>query len=74
MQDAFAVAAAEWPQKGIPDNPGAWITAVAHRKIVDAVRRERTRTEKEPDLLYHTVISHNVAEEDWGRHRHALSR
>ncbi len=65
MQDAFTIAAAEWPEKGIPDNPGAWITAVAHRKIVDAVRRERTRTEKEPDLLYHTVISHNVPDEDW---------
>jgi RNA polymerase sigma-70 factor, ECF subfamily len=65
MQDAFAVAAAEWPEKGMPDNPGAWITAVAHRKIVDAVRRERTRTEKEPELLYHTVSSHNVADEDW---------
>ena len=65
MQDAFAIATAEWPEKGIPDSPGAWITAVAHRKIVDAVRRERTRTEKEPDLLYHTVTSHSVAEEDW---------
>lgn len=65
MQDAFAVAASEWPEKGIPDNPGAWITAVAHRKIVDAVRRERTRTEKEPDLLYHTVMSHNVTDDDW---------
>ena len=64
MQDAFAVATAEWPEKGIPDNPGAWITAVAHRKIVDAVRRERTRTEKEPELLYHTVSSHSVVKED----------
>jgi RNA polymerase sigma-70 factor (ECF subfamily) len=65
MQDAFTIAAAEWPEKGIPDNPGAWITAVAHRKIVDAVRRERTRSEKEPELLYHTVISHTVTDRDW---------
>jgi RNA polymerase sigma-70 factor (ECF subfamily) len=64
MQEAFAIATAEWPERGVPDNPGAWITAVAHRKIVDAVRRERTRTEKEPELKYHTVISHNVGEID----------
>ena len=64
MQEAFAIAAADWPEQGVPDNPGAWITAVAHRKIVDAVRRERTRTEKEPELQYHTVISHNVGDID----------
>lgn len=65
MQEAFAQAIHEWPGKGIPQSPGAWITTVAHRKIVDQVRRERTRTEKEPELLYHTVISHNVAEDSW---------
>jgi RNA polymerase sigma-70 factor, ECF subfamily len=64
MQEAFAVAAAEWPEKGIPNNPGAWITAVAHRKIIDQVRREQTRNEKEADPLYHIVISHNVADND----------
>ncbi len=65
MQEAFAQAVKEWPEKGVPQNPGAWITAVAHRKIVDQVRRERTRTEKEPALLYHTVVSHNVADDAW---------
>ena len=60
MQEAFAVAANEWPAKGVPANPGAWITAVAHRKIVDTVRRERTRIAKEPELLYHTVTYHNA--------------
>jgi RNA polymerase sigma-70 factor, ECF subfamily len=64
MQEAFAVAASEWPHKGVPTSPGAWITAVAHRKIVDAVRRDRTRSEKEPELLYHIVTCHNVGNED----------
>ncbi len=64
MQEAFAVAASEWPEKGVPASPGAWITAVAHRKIVDAVRRERTRSQKEPELLYHTVTYHNVGYDD----------
>src|SRR6185503_19631095 len=46
MQDAFAAALAHWTEDGIPDNPGAWITAAAHRKLIDRARRERTRREK----------------------------
>jgi RNA polymerase sigma-70 factor (ECF subfamily) len=54
MQEAFASALASWPAKGVPDNPGAWITAVAHRKLIDHGRRERTRREKQTPLLYET--------------------
>src|SRR5260221_14789080 len=52
MQEAFAAAVANWPIKGVPDNPGAWITSVAHRKLVDHSRRERTRREKKTARLY----------------------
>lgn len=44
MQDAFARALVDWPAKGVPDSPGAWIMAVARRRIVDRARREATRT------------------------------
>lgn len=54
MQDAFASALARWPDKGIPDNPAAWMTAVAHRRLIDYVRRERTRRDKEDELLHET--------------------
>ncbi len=54
MQDAFAAALAHWPAKGVPDNPAAWITAAAHRKLIDYARRDRTRRDKEDDLLRHT--------------------
>jgi RNA polymerase sigma-70 factor, ECF subfamily len=57
MQDAFAAALARWPQQGIPDNPPAWITAVAHRRLIDYARRERTKTEKQPDLLHEAKSS-----------------
>ena len=50
MQEAFASALAHWSEHGIPDNPGAWITATSHRKLIDFARRERTRREKR-DLL-----------------------
>src|SRR5262245_19270538 len=54
MQEAFASALAHWPEKGVPETPGAWITAVAHRKLIDHGRRERTRREKQEPLLYET--------------------
>src|SRR5216684_7557089 len=39
LQEAFASAAANWERAGTPRNPGAWLTTVAHRKLLDAVRR-----------------------------------
>ena len=47
MQEAFTSALILWPEKGIPQNPGAWIVAAAHRKLIDQSRRERTRREKQ---------------------------
>ena len=46
MQEALAAALAHWPNRGIPQNPTAWITTAAHRKLIDMARRERTRSEK----------------------------
>jgi RNA polymerase sigma-70 factor, ECF subfamily len=54
MQDAFASALANWPMRGIPEKPGAWITAVAHRKLIDYTRRQGTRNEKQDALQYET--------------------
>ena len=53
MQDALVSALEHWSAQGIPANPGAWITAVAHRKLIDYTRRARTRTDKEDELLSH---------------------
>lgn len=54
MQDAFASALVNWPARGVPDNPGAWITAVAHRKLIDYARRQTTRIEKQNALEHET--------------------
>lgn len=54
MQEAFAAALASWPEKGIPQNPAAWITATAHRKLIDQSRREHTKIAKQNSLLYET--------------------
>jgi RNA polymerase sigma-70 factor (ECF subfamily) len=53
-QDAFSealVAALEtWPTNGVPDKPEAWLMRVAHNRLIDVSRRERTRRDAEPLL------------------------
>ncbi len=39
-QDAYAQALLTWPQTGIPDRPGAWLTTIARNRARDALRRE----------------------------------
>lgn len=46
VQDAFAEAMRTWPERGVPDNPGAWITATARNRAIDRIRRERTLRDK----------------------------
>jgi RNA polymerase sigma-70 factor (ECF subfamily) len=57
LQEAFTSALTTWPERGIPQNPGAWITAVAHRKLIDVVRRENTRFEKQDSISYEAAIT-----------------
>src|SRR5271163_2772463 len=56
MQEAFAAALRHWAERGVPDNPAAWITTAAYRKLIDARRRERTRREKQTLLEQEIAI------------------
>jgi RNA polymerase sigma-70 factor, ECF subfamily len=62
MQEAFTSALLNWPERGIPEKPGAWITAVAHRKWIDFARRRSTQNEKQDALHYE--IERTAREED----------
>ncbi|MGL4554908.1 MAG: RNA polymerase sigma factor, partial [Gemmataceae bacterium] len=44
-QDAFVAALEQWPRSGVPDNPGAWLTAAAKRRAIDRLRRDRRHGE-----------------------------
>ncbi|KAA9375921.1 RNA polymerase sigma factor [Microbispora cellulosiformans] len=45
-QDALVAALEEWPRKGVPDNPGAWLTLTARHRALDRFRRRDTYQRK----------------------------
>ncbi|GAA2049583.1 sigma-70 family RNA polymerase sigma factor [Streptomyces cheonanensis] len=45
-QDALVAALEQWPESGVPDRPGAWLTATARHRAVDLVRRKETYARK----------------------------
>src|ERR1700730_219712 len=57
LQESFASALAAWPVKGIPENPAAWVMTTAHRKLIDAVRRELTWRDKQDSLKYESTLA-----------------
>ena len=49
-QDALVTALERWPDAGVPDNPGAWLMAVARRRAIDVVRRGKMLDRKHQEL------------------------
>jgi len=49
-QDAFVAALVQWPQEGVPRNPGAWLMSVAKRRAIDRFRREKTLERKHEEI------------------------
>ena len=41
-QDALVAALEQWPESGVPDNPGAWLMATAKHRAIDLLRRSTT--------------------------------
>jgi RNA polymerase sigma-70 factor (ECF subfamily) len=51
VQEAFVAALTSWTQRGIPANPGAWLTATARRRALDTLRRDQRLRRKLPLLV-----------------------
>ncbi len=49
-QDALLAALEQWPAAGVPASPGAWLTAVAKRRAIDMIRRQRRIEPKHEEL------------------------
>ncbi|RKE20171.1 RNA polymerase sigma factor [Streptomyces sp. TLI_171] len=57
VQEALLAAAEQWPAQGRPDNPRGWLVTVASRRLVDLVRADRARREREERLFLATPQS-----------------
>jgi RNA polymerase sigma factor (sigma-70 family) len=49
-QDALVAALTEWPNTGVPANPGAWLMVTAKRRAIDGLRRERMLERKHAEI------------------------
>ena len=47
VQEALLAAALQWPADGVPDDPKAWLIRVASRRLIDQMRSEQSRRERE---------------------------
>jgi RNA polymerase sigma factor (sigma-70 family) len=51
VQEALLAAAQQWPRDGVPDQPRAWLTAVATRRLIDEIRADRSRRVREDAVV-----------------------
>jgi RNA polymerase sigma factor (sigma-70 family) len=49
-QDALVAALEQWPESGVPDNPGAWLMATAKHRAIDRLRRTVRLERKQEEL------------------------
>jgi len=49
-QDALVAALEQWPESGVPNNPGAWLMATAKHRAIDHFRRNRMLDRKHADM------------------------
>jgi RNA polymerase sigma factor (sigma-70 family) len=50
--DALVVALEQWPQAGVPDNPGAWLMTTAKNRAIDRVRHGKLQERKHEQIGY----------------------
>ena len=63
-QDALVAALEQWPQSGIPDNPGAWLMATAKHRAIDQLRRRQMAERRHDELGRRQEREHATGELD----------
>jgi RNA polymerase sigma-70 factor (ECF subfamily) len=66
VQDAFISALETWPERGVPDNPGAWITTTARNRAIDRLRRRKRLIEKTEALARDATVEADLRAIDTG--------
>jgi RNA polymerase sigma factor (sigma-70 family) len=60
-QDALVAALQQWPESGVPDNPGAWLMAVSRRRAIDLFRRRALQERKHDEVGRELEIQQDLA-------------
>jgi RNA polymerase sigma-70 factor (ECF subfamily) len=64
MQEAFAIALVQWPERGAPANPRAWLISTAQHKAVDTLRRNARLESKREELQKIAELEQQLAAAD----------
>jgi RNA polymerase sigma factor (sigma-70 family) len=56
VQEASLAAATQWPREGLPDNPRAWLTQAAFRRMADHIRSESARRRRESEVAVEEAL------------------
>jgi RNA polymerase sigma-70 factor (ECF subfamily) len=59
VQDALMTAMQQWPFRGVPENPEAWLFRVARNRALDRLRHGRMAIEKEPAIARESAAEHS---------------
>ena len=63
--DALVAALEQWPESGVPDNPGAWLMATAKHRAIDRLRRNEALERKHQELGRALEVEQELAVPDW---------
>src|SRR6266566_3232683 len=63
-QDALVAALEQWPESGVPDNPGAWLMATAKHRAIDRLRRNERLERKQEQLARELELQQEMAMAD----------
>jgi RNA polymerase sigma factor (sigma-70 family) len=62
-QEALVAALEQWPESGVPDNPGAWLVAIGKRRAIDHFRRTAMVEHKHEELRQELELQEQAATE-----------
>jgi RNA polymerase sigma factor (sigma-70 family) len=64
VQEAILAASVQWPADGVPDNPRGWLMTVASRRLIDQMRSDHARRERESAAATAELVPEDVPDTD----------
>jgi len=64
VQEAVLAATVQWPAEGVPGNPRGWLATVASRRLIDQMRSDHARRERESAAATAEVVPEDVPDTD----------